>query len=712
MSRRRRRSFPLCALHGQIATEGAESGLLPHCQKWALRALIELGGHQSIVLDDHCSEPGLVEALGVPLNAEDDYCQTDVLAALKLKHRAMLGEELVLPADSPLVVNTRWLAAQVGLTENEQIVLIFSVLLRHSVCLNQALEALGDLNNLRLYSALSVVLDMTVEEVRKTFSKEAGLSRASLVRIDGQPTFTLSNKIELIRGLSERMMVLHDNPFDLFSDNFVVAPEATLAVDRFDHINLKFQHLQAYLRHAVENGREGVNVLVYGPPGTGKTEFTRTLSKAMGADLFQVSVEDADGDRISGDHRLTSYRLSQKILSRRKNTLIVFDEIEDIKLSDGDEDFFSPRGGNRSGKKGWINQLLEQNKVPAIWISNDVNFLDPAHLRRFDYHLHLDIPPVRIRTSMLTEQMSKLGVSVAWCESMAANESLAPAMMARAAKVAGDMQMAGVATPIEGLLDEVIEGAMAAQSCTLRHKSRMPGQITYQLGSANADCDLAQVIEGLQVSGEGRLCLYGASGTGKSAFAAYVAKKLGLVPLLQRASDILSPYHGVTEARMAAMFHRAQEEKAVLILDEADSFLRSREQARQSWEVTAVNEMLTQMESFEGIFFATTNLMDQIDAASMRRFDAKICFGYLRAEQCAALFAQACQALNIQPDEIAQQSLLALDRLTPGDFANVMRQSRLRPVRTTQDYISRLANEVKHKRLNTGRPMGFLANAA
>ena len=68
--------------------------------------------------------------------------------------------------------------------------------------------------------------------------------------------------------------------------------------------------------------------------------------------------------------------------------------------------------------------------------------------------------------------------------------------------------------------------------------------------------------------------------------------------------------------------------------------------------------------------------------------------------------------LGIEPDDLAQQSLRALDRLTPGDFANVVRQSRLRPVRTTQDFIARLANEVKHKRLISGRPMGFLANAA
>ena len=230
MSRRRRRPFPFSSPQGQTATEIAEPGLLPQCQKWALRAFIELGGHQSIVLSGHCSEPGLVEALGVPLNAEEDYCQADVLAALKAKHRIMLGQELALPQDSPLIVNVRWLAEQVGLTESEQSILSFCVLLRHSVCLHQAMEALGDLNNLRLFSAMSVVLDLTVEEVRKAFSKDSGLYRASLVRIDGQPSFSVANKIELIRGLSDRMMVLHDNPFDLFADNFVLAPSASLEV--------------------------------------------------------------------------------------------------------------------------------------------------------------------------------------------------------------------------------------------------------------------------------------------------------------------------------------------------------------------------------------------------------------------------------------------------------------------------------------------------
>ncbi|MCF8160492.1 MAG: AAA family ATPase [Polaromonas sp.] len=711
MSRRR---IPVSFANSQTqpVCEVLESDLVLHCQKWALRALVDLGGYQSVVMDGHCSEPGLITYLGVSINAEDEYCQNDVLAALRAKHRAILGQELALPHDSPLIANVHWLAEQVGLTTNEQNVLLFCVLLRQSVYLHQAMDTLGELNNTRVYSVLSVLLELSVDEVSKAFATNSGLSRAGLVRIDGSQNYPFSNKVELIQGLSDRMMVAHENQFDLFADNFIVAPQASLGAERFDHIKLKMHHLQMYLRHALEYGKKGVNVLVYGPPGTGKTEFTRTLSRALGAELFQVAVEDADGDRIAGPRRLGSYCLSQKILAVRKNTLIVFDEIEDINLNGSDDDdIFHSCRGNPSGKKGWINQLLEQNQVPAIWISNNIHFLDPAHLRRFDYHLHLDIPPARIRATMLADHVAVLGVSNSWCESMAANESLAPAMMARAAKVAGDMQTAGVATPIEGLLDEVIESAMTAQSCTLRHKPSLAGRMAYQFNFANADCDLAQVVEGLRSGGEGRLCLYGPSGTGKSAFAVHVAEQLGLPPMLQRASDILSPYRGETEARMAEMFRRAQDDKAVLILDEADSFLRSREQARQSWEITAVNEMLTQIEAFQGIFFATTNLMNQIDAASMRRFDAKICFGYLKAKQCTPLLTDACQVLGIECDELAKQALLSLDKLTPGDFANVLRQTQLLPVRSAQDFIDRLTQEIKHKHLATSRPIGFLAAA-
>lgn len=108
-----------------------------------------------------------------------------------------------------------------------------------------------------------------------------------------------------------------------------------------------------------------------------------------------------------------------------------------------------------------------------------------------------------------------------------------------------------------------------------------------------------------------------------------------------RASDLLDKYVGETEQRIAAMFEAAQDEGAVLLLDEADSFLSDRLGAGQAWEVTQTNEFLTQLEAFDGVFFATTNLIDRLDPAVLRRFSHKVRFDVLTAQQAIdQLFAE------------------------------------------------------------------------
>ena len=123
--------------------------------------------------------------------------------------------------------------------------------------------------------------------------------------------------------------------------------------------------------------------------------------------------------------------------------------------------------------------------------------------------------------------------------------------------------------------------------------------------------------------------------------------------------------------------------------------------------------MLTQMEAFSGLFVATTNQVDDLDEACMRRFDAKVRFDYLRAAEVCALLIQTCAVLGIdcaQPEAVAAN----LDHLTPGDFAVVLRQARFRPVGSLADLAARLRDEVVHKRKagsssysGSARPIGF-----
>jgi transitional endoplasmic reticulum ATPase len=164
----------------------------------------------------------------------------------------------------------------------------------------------------------------------------------------------------------------------------------------------------------------------------------------------------------------------------------------------------------------------------------------------------------------------------------------------------------------------------------------------------------------------------------------------------------------MTEQRLAAAFREARHEDSVLLIDEADSFLRNRDQARQSWEVTLVNEMLTQMEAFEGIFIASTNLMNMLDTAALRRFDMKIRFGFLKAEGAWQLFVEALQVLSLPREGITPKQIAQLHTLTPGDFATVARQSRMAQITSATEFLRRLTAECSLKEEFSAKRIGFI----
>jgi SpoVK/Ycf46/Vps4 family AAA+-type ATPase len=143
------------------------------------------------------------------------------------------------------------------------------------------------------------------------------------------------------------------------------------------------------------------------------------------------------------------------------------------------------------------------------------------------------------------------------------------------------------------------------------------------------------------------------------------------MPVLERrASDLLSKFVGGSERLIAQAFAEAAAGEAVLIFDEADSLLRSRAGAAHGWEISQVNEMLTGIERHAWPIVATTNMLDDIDGAAMRRFLVKANFGYLEIPQRARAFVVH---FGISPPA----GLDALDALTPADFALVKRRAAL-----------------------------------
>jgi SpoVK/Ycf46/Vps4 family AAA+-type ATPase len=159
------------------------------------------------------------------------------------------------------------------------------------------------------------------------------------------------------------------------------------------------------------------------------------------------------------------------------------------------------------------------------------------------------------------------------------------------------------------------------------------------------------------------------------------------------------------------MFREAESEKAVLLLDEADSFLQDRRGAQRTYEVTEVNEMLQGMERFAGIFVCTTNLMDRIDQAALRRFAFKIRFRPLTAVQREQMFvteALAGDAVRLSPDLATR--LARLDHLCPGDFAAVKRQVEILATQlAAEEFLEQLEAEHRIKpEVREARSIGFL----
>jgi SpoVK/Ycf46/Vps4 family AAA+-type ATPase len=168
------------------------------------------------------------------------------------------------------------------------------------------------------------------------------------------------------------------------------------------------------------------------------------------------------------------------------------------------------------------------------------------------------------------------------------------------------------------------------------------------------------------------LLFYGPPGTGKSELARHIADRLDREIICKRVSDLQDKYVGEGEKNIKRAFQEAEAEEAILIIDEADSLLFSRDRAVRSWEISFTNEFLTQMERFRGILICTTNRMKDLDEASIRRFNHKMQFDYLQPEGNVVFYEKLLVSLIDSPlDNKYRTALKNIPHLTPGDFKTV-----------------------------------------
>ena len=474
-------------------------------------------------------------------------------------------------------------------------------------------------------------------------------------------------------------------------------PASPLRFTDFPMLKEELDIIIPYLKASVHSKKQGVNLLFHGEPGTGKTQMSRMLGEVVKRSVYEVSyAEEKRGSSPEGRMESLTRALT---LMRNRNALLVFDEAEDLFRGSIFERSFAQK------RKGHFNQLLETNPIPVIWISNSIHSMDPAFLRRFDFVLEFTPPSPKQRKKIFSKVSNHL-LNESFLEQLAKHEDLTPAVVERACQVAAALPTSGNKNSPERqkAVRMLLRNTLKAQgSPTWKKISKPPRQepTTYRTQYLNTDVQLNDLAESLAKRPEARMCLYGPPGTGKTSFGHFLSRTLELPLLIKRASDLISPFIGETERKMARAFEEATRDDAILLIDEVDSFLRDRRGAVRSWEVTEVNEFLTQMEAFEGIFIASTNLVDNLDPAAARRFDFKVHFDYLRPDQAEALFREQITHLKLPPIENTLiEEITTMTTLTPGDFANLARQHRLRPFPSPQAYLKALQSEIDHKSEN------------
>lgn len=202
----------------------------------------------------------------------------------------------------------------------------------------------------------------------------------------------------------------------------------------------------------------------------------------------------------------------------------------------------------------------------------------------------------------------------------------------------------------------------------------------------------------------------GPPGTGKTAFARYLARRAGAELIVKTAADILSRWVGGTEENLRSAFEEAEREEAILLFDEIDGILADRSHANRNWEVTQVNELLSCMETHTGIFLAATNARQRLDTASVRRFTLKLDFDTLDSQGRRIFWRTYLAPLTskrLAPKEAA--TLDQIPNLTPADFALVAQQQKLLSDSSTTNHhlLNALTREAQAKNPDNRPPMGF-----
>lgn len=434
---------------------------------------------------------------------------------------------------SPLKSKINLLVEIFGLSKNDMQVLeicVFYKVFKDFNCLFSLInKRFKDSYNLQLptIAVLSQLSDVEVSESLKKLQKLGFLDNYNDICHSALTLF-------LNHGIKSKSGIL---------DCFLSKPLLpSLKMDDFNHMKVEASDILEIIKTAANSQIKGINILFWGGAGTGKTEFTKTITKNAGLKLYDVAFQMNDRE-LTREERIADLVRKQAILKDSKNTCFLFDEAEDVMCSH----FL-----NRI-PKAYMNRLLENNTAPIFWTTNDISNIDKAFLRRMTYAVEFKELSDESRLNIWKKELKKNDLQIDEKKLIELNNSynIPPALITNAINT---IKMTnGSQNDFEKCIKSI---AVLINDGKNIRKNPVNVCENYNIGLINANLNIENLTEKIVQKGKLNfsLCLYGQSGTGKSAYARYLAKQIGIKVLLKRASDLMSPYVGQTEINIAQAF--------------------------------------------------------------------------------------------------------------------------------------------------------------
>ncbi len=476
-----------------------------------LKLLFEHKGFSEIFRENSWRDDDIATALGLPPEMENiDNAKPLVKELLQARYKETNFSEDVSEGWKIAYQNVEKLSAILELNEAENTIFRFVFHLRAEKQMKDLAHYLPNINLSQAIEIVADILSLSKDDVRRVFSKKQKLFAYGLMEFSHSPDRldeylswgdTLDFDCFLTQPLTEEMLLARCT---------LPTVKPTLSLSHFEHIKPTYELMLSHLKCSIDNAKKGTNILIYGLPGTGKTELAGLLSEVLNVSSYTMAYMDEDDDVLGGQRRLENCRLAQRLL-QDKSAVIIFDEIEDVFAGS-----FMERSVAQENK-AWVNQFLENNDVPMIWLSNSVSCIDNAYLRRFDLVFEMpDLPfshKENLIRSIVNEQLSD-----DYIRHFSQVKALSPAVITRGLTV---MKQAYPDCSQQDFAEKALNwfNQMLTAQGFRKIEPLVEGKIRYHLDWVACSDDIHKITEGLRRTKRGRICCYGPPGTGKTAWA-------------------------------------------------------------------------------------------------------------------------------------------------------------------------------------------------